>query len=130
MIVADTNLIAYLTISGEYTEAAERILLDDPDWVAPPLWHSEYRNLVAVLARAKTITMAQARGFVRRAEEWMTERQREVDSEVVLDCIEESKLSAYDCEFIALARQLRVPLITADRRLVKAFPSIARLLVR
>lgn len=128
MIVADTNLIAYLTMPGEHTPAAERVLLRDPDWTAPPLWRSEYRNLVSVLVRARSITIAQARSLVRRAEERMRDRDRPVDSDLVLDCVEQSKLSTYDCEFVALARQLRIPLVTADRRLVKAFPSIARLI--
>lgn len=128
MIVADTNLIAYLTMPGEFTEAAERVLLGDSDWVAPPLWHSEYRNIVAVLYRARTITLAQARDFVARAEERMRDRDHAADSGLVLDCVEHSKLSEYDCEFVALARELRVPLVTADRRIVKAFPAVAQAL--
>jgi predicted nucleic acid-binding protein len=37
----------------------------------------------------------------------------------------ESGCSAYDCEFVALARDLEVPLVTADRQLLAAFPSTA-----
>jgi hypothetical protein len=36
--------------------------------------------------------------------------------------------SAYDCEFVALAMDLEVPLVTCDRKLAKAFPTVARLL--
>jgi predicted nucleic acid-binding protein len=39
-----------------------------------------------------------------------------------------SKCSAYDCEFVALAQGLKVPLITTDRKLVREFPRTARLL--
>ena len=37
MIVADTNLIAYLLINGEHTHLAEKIFQKDADWVAPLL---------------------------------------------------------------------------------------------
>ena len=38
MIVVDTSIITYLYLPTEYTEVAERLLEQDPDWVAPPLW--------------------------------------------------------------------------------------------
>jgi predicted nucleic acid-binding protein len=59
----------------------------------------------------------------------MRDREHAVDSGLVLDCIEHSALSAYDCEFVALAQQLQITLVTADRAIVKAFPMIARPLI-
>jgi len=35
MIVVDTNILAYLYLPGEFTEAAESLLESDPDWAAP-----------------------------------------------------------------------------------------------
>ena len=51
-----------------------------------------------------------------------------VDSASVLRLVEGSRCSAYDCEFVALARQLGTRLVTADRRLAAAFPQDACLL--
>ena len=51
-----------------------------------------------------------------------------VDSSDVLDLVARSTCSAYDCEFVALAQELAVPLITTDRKIVREFPEIARLL--
>lgn len=35
------------------------------------------------------------------------------------------KCSAYDCEFVALARTLSTKLVTMDVKLLRAFPGIA-----
>ncbi len=43
----------------------------------------------------------------------------------VLQLVRNSACSAYDCEFVALARDLGVPLVTADRQILREFPKIA-----
>ncbi len=40
----------------------------------------------------------------------------------VLSLVNRSDCSAYDCEFVALARGLGVPLVTMDRKLAASFP--------
>jgi len=42
--------------------------------------------------------------------------------------VKDSDCSAYDCEFVALARQLGTSLVTMDSKLLRAFPQIARAL--
>ncbi|MDJ0588832.1 MAG: hypothetical protein QNJ72_02395 [Pleurocapsa sp. MO_226.B13] len=39
--------------------------------------------------------------------------------------VKNSKCSAYDCEYVALARQLEIDLVTADRKILAEFPSTA-----
>ena len=44
-----------------------------------------------------------------------------IADQLVLDVVEGSTLTAYDAEFVALASALSVPLVTADKALLKAF---------
>lgn len=55
----------------------------------------------------------------------MRGREYEVASYQVLDLAATSPCSAYDCEFVALVQDLRVPLVTVDRQVLAHFPSIA-----
>lgn len=55
----------------------------------------------------------------------MRDHELEVDSSHVLMLTQKSGLSAYDCEYVALAQQLGIPLVTSDARIIKAFPTIA-----
>lgn len=48
-------------------------------------------------------------------------REYDVDSTLVLELVSDSDCSAYDCEFVALARTLKVPLFTQDAKLLRAF---------
>ncbi len=62
---------------------------------------------------------------LRSAEEIISEREYRVSSEQVLELVMQSRCSAYDCEYVALAQDLGVPLVTADKQVLKAFPKIA-----
>lgn len=126
MIVVDTNIIAYLHLSGEFTGRAEALLQKDPEWVAPVLWRSELRNLLAGYMRRKMLTFEEAREIQAEAEDLMAGSEHEVDSQHVLELVRDSECSAYDCEFAALAIRLGVKLVTADSRLLKAFPKLAQ----
>ncbi len=48
-----------------------------------------------------------------------------IADELVLDVVASSPLTAYDGEFVALANALSVPLVTADKAVLKAFPDRA-----
>jgi predicted nucleic acid-binding protein len=56
----------------------------------------------------------------------MLENEYEISSAHVLQLVNSSDCSAFDCEFVALAKLLNIPLITADKKIIKAFPNIAQ----
>jgi predicted nucleic acid-binding protein len=122
VIVADTNVLVYFWLPGEWTPAAQRLLAVDPAWAVPLLWRSEFRNVLAAAVRERRYSLADAIAFVQGAEEQMKGRELAVESDDVLRLAVESGCSAYDCEFVALARRLAVPLVTNDRQVLKAFP--------
>lgn len=125
MIVVDTNLIVYLLIASERSSQAEQALQRDPEWAAPLLWRSEMRNVLAVQMRTGRMSLRHAQAAMARAEELMSGREFTASSEAVLRLAEESGCSAYDCEFVALARDLGAILVTVDRQVLAAFPDTA-----
>ena len=125
MIVVDSNILAYLYLPGEHTAAAEALLQRDPDWAAPVLWRSEFRNILAGYLRRKTLQFDQVLALQHEAQALMHDLEFEVDSAQVLALVRDSDCSAYDCEFIALARQLGTRLVTMDGKLLRAFPGEA-----
>ena len=125
MIVADTNLIAYLLLGGEKTPGARSVFERDPKWSAPLLWRSEFRSVLAMFIRQGRLTPDGAMEFMNAAESLMQGEEYQVDSGRVMKLIGSSKCSAYDCEFVALAQHLDVPLVTSDRRILEEFPDRA-----
>lgn len=125
MIVVDSNILAYLYLPGERTAAAEALLEQDPQWAAPVLWRSEFRNILAGYMRRKAITFDQACSLQSEAESLLAGAEFDVASSSVLQLVRESECSAYDCEFIALAMQLDTKLVTVDKKLLREFPARA-----
>ena len=125
MIVVDTNVIGYLFLSSEQSILAERALQKDNEWAAPILWRSEFRNVLTFYMRKDIIKLEQAQQIMNSALKLLRGREYEVSSYEVLRLASESKCSAYDCEFIAAANDLKAPLITVDKELLREFPGVA-----
>lgn len=122
MIVVDTNVIAYLHLPGERTDAAEAAWRADPDWHAPLLWRSEFRNVLALQMLRGGIDLEEAGRISEEAQRTLADGEHMVRSRHVLRLAEGTGRSAYDWEFVALAEVLGVPLVTADRDLCASFP--------
>ncbi len=125
MIVVDTNTIAYFYLNTENSAQAEAVYTRDPDWLAPMLWKSEFRNVLTLYLRRELLSLEEALSIADRTEAEMASREFAVLTSLVLELAAQSTCSAYDCEFVALAQQLDIPLVTADRRLRDAFPARA-----
>jgi len=125
VIVVDTNVIHYCWVRGQNTELAQAVRRQDPDWHAPILWRSELRNVLTAYLRQGLMSRAEIVGILNLADQAFVESEHIVGDDLVLDIVAASTLTAYDAEFVALAGALSVPLVTADKAVLKAFPDRA-----
>ncbi len=125
MIVVDTNIIGYLYLSSDRSDQAEKALLIDSEWVAPILWRGEFRNVLADYILKDILMLEDAIRIMDEATSLMQGGEFETVSLQVLQLVGESTCSAYDCEFVALARDLNVRLLTVDKQILKQFPNEA-----
>ena len=125
MIVVDTNVICYRWMASPNSTAAEAALAKDQHWIAPLLWRSEFRNILALAIRKKAITIHAAQEIMRKAQVSFEGSEFAVSSDAVLQLVAKSNCTAYDCEFVALADAEWVQLVTADRKILREFPDLA-----
>lgn len=125
MIAVDTNLIAYCWLQGPQTKAAQAVRAKDPNWRVPILWRSEFRSVLAGYVRHGTFSLREAKHIMSTVETELADAEHEVDSRLVLELAQQSKLSAYDCEYVVLARALGTALVTADKAVLRAAPDLA-----
>jgi len=125
VIVIDTNVISSFFVECPNTRSAKAMLFRDARWVAPLLWRSELRNTLVKLFTKGVVDRDDAIRVMIEAESLMSGSEYHVGSADVLDLALKAKCSAYDAEFVVLARELRVPLVTTDRELLEKFPETA-----
>ena len=104
---------------------AVELLENDPEWAAPSILLSELRNVLVGLVRSDRLTPADAEEMCFDAQEILGDRVASVPSGPVLEVALNKGLSAYDAEFIVLARRLGISLVTADRGILEAASDVA-----
>jgi len=125
MIVVDTNIIVPLHMTSESTVQVLEILKKDAFWCSAPLWRSEFLNVLTGCMRRKSITLDQARRIMESALVTMAGSEIPVSPWHVLELTQASNCTAYDCEFVALAKELGVKLVTMDKQILVQFPETA-----
>jgi predicted nucleic acid-binding protein len=125
VIVVDTNLLARLVLQGVDTPLAEAVHRRDPDWIAPPLLYSEIRNVLVTQVRRGALPKEQAMAAATEAVIIMKGDHIPVGTPDVLELALRSGCTAYDCEFVAVAKELEATLVTSDRQVLAAFPETA-----
>lgn len=125
MIVVDTNILAYFWLPSNQSTLCDKLFQNDPEWVAPLLWKSEFRNVVNLYLRKKLITLPEAIQVTESAENQMRNHEFHINSSQVYSFAVQSECSAYDCEFISLAEDLNLKLATFDKQILNSFPEIA-----
>ena len=120
MIVVDANVLVYLVIDGDRTEAASLLREKEQDWKTSPLWEYEFGNALTLMVLQRHLTPAKAAEYFQTAKTYFAPFETQFDMNLALQLSAEKKLSFYDATYLALARMLEVPLITEDKELRKA----------
>jgi len=126
MIVVGTNIISYLYISGDHSQQSENLLSSDSNWAVPVLWRSEFRSVLTQYLGKNWLNIDDILLIIQQAEYLLNDHEYEISSIHVMQLVNKSQCSAYDCEFVALAQYLGVPFITADKKILREFPDIAK----
>lgn len=129
MIVVDNSVLVYFWLPSAFAGMAEAAKAQDNLWAAPILWRAEFRNVLAGYLRRRMLTEAEANAAYLNVQKDLGAHEYSVPTERVLKLALASECTAYDCEYVALALDLDVPLITTDKQVLKAFPKIAMSLV-
>lgn len=124
MIVVDSNILLYSYFPSDHKTIVDRLFMDDPDWMAPPLWRSEFRNVAGRFIK-RGLAYEKAFEIVTLAEQFMEGNEVPVFSWEIMPLMDQSGCMAYDCEYVAAALKRSVPLITFDQEVLKKFTGIA-----
>jgi predicted nucleic acid-binding protein len=125
VIVVDTNVLTYFLMPGSATELAQKIRAKDKAWTAPALIRHELLNVLSFYVTQRKLTADEAGRNYRRGLSMVRIWDDEVDPISVLRMADRSGCTTYDMEFVWLAAHLNVPLITADKEVLKAFPAVS-----
>jgi predicted nucleic acid-binding protein len=125
MIVVDVNILAYYHLDSDFSEMALDAFRRDPNWIVHLLWRSEFENILAGYLRRSLMPLPKATIIMEEAIAMMEETEFQVSARKVLELVSNSTCSSYDCEYVALAKQFDVPLLTKDKRILGQFPDIA-----
>jgi len=125
MIVVDTNVIAQFLLPSPRSSSCERVHEIDPHWITPRLWVSEFRNVLILYVRNKIISYDKAVEILQFAERLFVDTTFDAKSSDIMKNSMKSTCSAYDLEFVSLAIELGVTLVTMDKQILRQFPSVA-----
>jgi predicted nucleic acid-binding protein len=125
VIVVDTQIIAYFIIKSDHTVEVSRARGKDPNWAAPLLWRSEFRNVLVTSMRVRGLSAEEAFVYYQTAQSLSVHDDHTIATKQILNLTAKSRCTAYDCEFVALALQLGCPLLTCDKAILREFSDVA-----
>ncbi|MDD5633485.1 MAG: type II toxin-antitoxin system VapC family toxin [Methylococcales bacterium] len=125
MIVIDANILIYALIECDNSRMIPQLREKDADWRTAGLCLHEILNVLTTYQRRGLLTLEQCRELLKSANHFISVAQCEVDMEASLSVAAKYGITGYDAQYVALALNLAVPLITEDRKLRQAAPEVA-----
>ena len=126
MLLVDTNVVAYLLIEGDHTQAAQQLRRRDPDWRSEAFLLVEFTNVLASSISTKRMTFDLAEDFLGKAVALFDGKLRRMPPAPVLAAAVRHGVSAYDARFLALAEALGLRIVTEDKKLRMAAPNLTQ----
>src|SRR5690242_2680025 len=126
MLLVDTNIVAYLLIDGDFSEAAQRLRKSDSDWRSEAFLMTEFTNVLAASIAVRRMTPLLAEDFLSKANTLLENKLTRVADTAALAIAVRFRVSAYDARFLALADQIGIRLVTQDAKLRAAAPKLTQ----
>jgi len=96
--------------------------MKDKDWIMPFLWKHEFISILLKIARQGSQSEANLLTIWENANVLVTEN--EVDMRQALHLAIKYRVSSYDAQYLVLAQELGILLVTEDRKLRQAAPDL------
>jgi len=125
VIVVDNSVLVSFWLPGAGAELAEAAKAKDGVWAVPILWRAEFGNVLAGYLRRNRLTEAEANAAFLNAQKDIGAQEFTVPADRILRLVLRSQCSAYECEYVALAQDLDVPMVTTSEQVVREFPQTA-----
>ena len=125
--VVDTNVVAYFVLGTDRFVEEARAFIEalDEAW-APAVWEAELANVLWMATRHNVLTIDEASKRLALADGLGIHAvPNRTLWQGALVRAHRSKIAVYDTLFVELAVRERLPLVTFDAALLKAFPDIA-----
>lgn len=90
----------------------------------PMSWLPEFRNILVKYVRHRRLSLADASAALVGAWKRIIPADREIPSEQIIELAAATQCSAYDCEYVVLAKMLHLEFVTGDKALAGKFPEL------
>lgn len=124
--VVDCNVVVHLLLDGECSREARMLLQRDADWRSESFVMVELTNVLATWMRARDLALAGAASVLGQAQSVLDTGMHTIGHADALALAAQYRVTAYDARYLAVARELGVPLVTEDAKLRKAAPLLTR----
>ena len=127
-VVVDTNVVAYhLLGTPRFASEVAALFGAAEEILAPALWEAELANVIWMAVRADVLPPQEAPGKLALAVGLGVRSVpiRTLWHGALLRSLQ-SSVAVYDTLFVELADRERLPLATFDRKLLQAFPELAK----
>jgi predicted nucleic acid-binding protein len=126
VLLVDTNIVAYLLIDGDHTEAAQDLRRRDPDWRSEAFLLVEFTNVLASSIATKRMSNPLAEDILSEAITLLDGKLVQIPHPSVLSIAVRYRVTACDARFLALAHRLGIRLVTQDAKLRSAAPALTQ----